>query len=586
VKQFGSFVLDLANQCLRREGSLIALQPKPFAVLRYLVENPGRLITHDELLDKLWPETFVQPQVLRTYMLELRKILGDDASQPQYIQTLPKRGYCFVAAVSEASDPHKNSESIKTSEPIRPCLPPPQAIIGREQELALLRAELASVAAGQRRTVFLCGEAGLGKSALLDFFLGNDAASLAVARGHCVPGAGGDEDFYPILEALGALCSSSTGEAACRVLARVAPAWLSLMGRADLCPASVPPQERRPGALCSALEEIASATPLLLVLEDLQWADAATLNLIAALARRRAPAQLMIVASYRPRSVSAQHPLKSLRHDLLMQQLCTELALAPLPKAAILALLRRELECPLLPEGLGNFVHERAEGNPLFAALLLRHLLAQHLLVRRTANDDASWQLAPDFEHTAGVPEELAQMIELEIERLTDPEQRLLEAASLMPVAFPAWAVAAALEQDPLETEEACEALARKVCFVQHAGEDELPDGSLSGFYVFTHGIFREVLYQRQAASRRARRHIRIAERLGTLFPGREAHVAREMAMHYEAAASWERGAEALRTAARYALQRHSDAEATELLERAEHLAARCAALTAATAQK
>ena len=83
MKQFASFRLDTGNECLWRDGVRIALQPKPFAVLRYLVENPGRLITHDEMLDALWPETYVQPQVLRTYMLELRKILGDDAAQPR-----------------------------------------------------------------------------------------------------------------------------------------------------------------------------------------------------------------------------------------------------------------------------------------------------------------------------------------------------------------------------------------------------------------------------------------------------------------------------------------------------------------------
>jgi DNA-binding winged helix-turn-helix (wHTH) protein len=98
MKQFDSFRLDTSNECLWNSGVQIALPPKPFAILRYLVENPGRLITHDELLDALWPETYVQPQVLRTYMLELRKVLGDDAGAPRFIQTLPKRGYCFVAA--------------------------------------------------------------------------------------------------------------------------------------------------------------------------------------------------------------------------------------------------------------------------------------------------------------------------------------------------------------------------------------------------------------------------------------------------------------------------------------------------------
>src|ERR1700722_10402031 len=106
MRQFECFGLDTANQCLIRSGAPIDLAPKPFAVLRYLVENPGRLITHDELLDALWPETYVQPQVLRTYVLELRKVLGDDAGQPRFIQTLPKRGYRFMALVTEraASD--------------------------------------------------------------------------------------------------------------------------------------------------------------------------------------------------------------------------------------------------------------------------------------------------------------------------------------------------------------------------------------------------------------------------------------------------------------------------------------------------
>ena len=105
LKQFASFTLDTANECLWRNGEQIALQPKPYSVLRYLVDNPGRLIKHDELLDALWPETYVQPQVLRTHMLELRKILGDSAEEPRFIQTLPKRGYCFIASVTAGSVP-------------------------------------------------------------------------------------------------------------------------------------------------------------------------------------------------------------------------------------------------------------------------------------------------------------------------------------------------------------------------------------------------------------------------------------------------------------------------------------------------
>ena len=163
-------------------------------------------------------------------------------------------------------------------------------------------------------------------------------------------------------------------------------------------------------------------------------------------------------------------------------------------------------------------------------------------------------------------------MIELEIERLTPAEQHMLEAGSLLNLAFPAWAVAAALEKDPAEIEDALDDLAHRLNFVERAGEDELPDGSRSAFYIFAHGLYREVLVQRQPEARRARRHIRMADCLARLFAGRESSVAREMAMHYEAAGDWSRAATALRAAARHARNRRAHADAAELLERALRL--------------
>src|SRR6201998_3603589 len=103
MQHFGEFRIDPQNECLWHGEEMLTLTPRPFAVLRYLTENPQRLITHNELLEALWPETYVQPQVLRTYILELRKLLGDDARQPRFIQSIPKRGYCFVAPVSDGA---------------------------------------------------------------------------------------------------------------------------------------------------------------------------------------------------------------------------------------------------------------------------------------------------------------------------------------------------------------------------------------------------------------------------------------------------------------------------------------------------
>ena len=103
MKSFQSFRLDTANQCLLRGQERVPIAPKAFDVLRYLVENPGRLVTQDEILDKLWPETYVNPEVFRKYILDIRKILGDRPDKPEFIETVTKRGYRFIAPVIDES---------------------------------------------------------------------------------------------------------------------------------------------------------------------------------------------------------------------------------------------------------------------------------------------------------------------------------------------------------------------------------------------------------------------------------------------------------------------------------------------------
>lgn len=567
MKQFETFRLDTSNECLWQNGVQINLPPKPFAVLRYLVENPGRLISHDELLDALWPETYVQPQVLRTYMLDLRKVLGDDPACPRFIQTLPKRGYCFVAQVKETSGTEVSDASAVETQPAIF-----DGVVGREQELIRLKTLAEALACGHRQTVFITGATGIGKTALVEAACHQMVAMLSasVACGQCVEGLSKKEDYYAVMEILRQLCASEAGETATRILASHAPAWLAAIGRdpesTTIDARSMQPKV--PGDLCRALEELAKEKALVLVFEDLQWANDSTLELISALARRRAPTKLMLLATYNSHCGVAEHRLKALKQDLVLHRQCTELALAPLAKTAVRQVLSRELGQEELPTGFDTFVYRHSEGNPLFVLALLRHLISEHFLMRDGADGSGRWeQRAPFPEMETGVPQELAQLIDPEIERLSPAEQRILEAASLMRVVFPAWAVAAALEQDRTDIEEACDKLARRLCFVHRAGHDELPDGTRSDFYAFAHGLYREVLYQKQSASRRAKGHTRIAERLGELFAGREDNVAREMAMHYEAAGNWKRATTALRTAARHAHQRQAYSEAAQLLQ-------------------
>jgi TolB-like protein/DNA-binding winged helix-turn-helix (wHTH) protein/Flp pilus assembly protein TadD len=103
MKSFKAFRLDTANHILWRDGERVPIAPKGFDVLAYLVTHAGRVVTQDEILEALWPETYVNPEVLRKYILEIRKALGDRPNNPEFIETVPKRGYRFIAAVTDES---------------------------------------------------------------------------------------------------------------------------------------------------------------------------------------------------------------------------------------------------------------------------------------------------------------------------------------------------------------------------------------------------------------------------------------------------------------------------------------------------
>src|SRR5215467_12196179 len=101
MKSFLSFRLDTADHSLWRGEERVQITPKAFDVLRFMVENAGRLVAQDELLNALWEDTYVNPEVLRKYIREIRRALGDLPSEPQYIETVTKRGYRFIAPVTD-----------------------------------------------------------------------------------------------------------------------------------------------------------------------------------------------------------------------------------------------------------------------------------------------------------------------------------------------------------------------------------------------------------------------------------------------------------------------------------------------------
>jgi DNA-binding winged helix-turn-helix (wHTH) protein len=217
MKLFQSFRLDTVNHCLWHREERVPLAPKAFDVLRYLVEHSQRLVPQDEILEALWPGTYVNQEVIRRYILAIRKALGDRVGQAVFIETFHKRGYQFIAPVREESGPIPLEASTDVA----------TKMVGRATALAALDGSLRKALHGRRQLIFITGEAGIGKTTLVDVFQQQTAGrpNLRVARGQCVEGFGGKEAYYPMLEALGQLVRETQNPVA-QALARRAPTWL------------------------------------------------------------------------------------------------------------------------------------------------------------------------------------------------------------------------------------------------------------------------------------------------------------------------------------------------------------------------
>ena len=231
--------------------------------------------------------------------------------------------------------------------------------------LAELNNHLDRALKGQRQLMFVTGEAGIGKTTLVDVFHQHAARrpNLRVARGQCVEGFGGKEAYYPMLEALGQLIRDSDDNPVAQTLASRAPTWwiqfpslVKAEKRENLQRETVgATRERMVREICETLEAITAENPLVLIFEDLHWVDDSTLDLISALARRREPAKLMLLGTYRPADVVlSKTPLKGLKQDLQVHHLCTEISLERLEQPAIAEYLATEFPNGSLPAGLGG----------------------------------------------------------------------------------------------------------------------------------------------------------------------------------------------------------------------------------------
>jgi predicted ATPase len=508
---FAGFRLDPTEERVWHGDEELKVRRKPFAILRHLALRPNRLLTHDEIVHAVWGKVVISESLLRTHVRDLRRVFGDGL-----IETVNGRGYRFVAAVEEvAAQPTARSQ-----ERVRPPEPEPSLqLVGRATELRVLQNALEQVHRGRRQVVLIEGEPGVGKTSLVDSFLQNAQATdaMAVARGTCIEQYGGGEAYLPFLSALGGLCREGVGTQFLDVLSRHGSSPLAeiatpgSMNVEDVRKRFAATQGRILLELAEAVEAIAAREPLILALDDLQWADHSTVELLAMLARRREPAQLLIVATYRSGEVPRDHPLHKVASELVVHKQAASVPLQRFSRLELDEYAGVRFGEQAFPDEFMRAIHGSTGGNPLFVTTLFDDLEQRGMIQRA----DGGWRVTATVDEVAARrPESIRRLLDIQIDRLAEKEQRVLEAASVAGMTFVTGLVAWALEMDADEVHATCELLARDGQILRFLGIEAWPDGTMQPRFAFAHALYRHTAMDRIRTGVDRVWHRRIAERI------------------------------------------------------------------------
>jgi serine/threonine protein kinase/tetratricopeptide (TPR) repeat protein len=446
------------------------------------------------------------------------------------------------------------------------------SFVGREPEIRKLESLLDGAIGGTGRVVFITGEPGIGKTSLSDEFLRRtrrQRSGLLISRGRCVEQYGTGEAYLPFLDAMGGLLQAPGRERIAAVMRTYAPTWCMELPTAFASSGSLEKlqqetigatKERMMRELGDALGILATASPVVLVLEDLHWADPSSIDLLRHLCQRINTQRLLITGTFRPEDVERSgHPLKSYKAEMKAHNLCEEIALSSLSREHIAEYVDATFAPNDFPAELTSLVHDKTEGHPLFAANLLQYLSERGDLVK--ANN--RWSLVrPLAEMDLEAPESVRGMISKKIDALDAEERRALQYASIEGTEFLSLVTAKLLGIDEVDLEERLAEIGKTHRLIETLGEEELPDGSLTTRYRFAHALYQNFLYGDLVNKRRVTLHQQAGEELLQHYGKRAPQIATQLALHFERGRDFERAVEYLIHAGDHAAKLYGYAEA------------------------
>jgi class 3 adenylate cyclase len=441
-----------------------------------------------------------------------------------------------VETVEVAWEPLRETESGSSMPlPGRLAVRPTAGVVGRNAEMQTMIDATKRVAGGEGREVLLVsGEAGQGKTTLVA-----EAARAAFDNGACVLFGHCEEDLatpYQLLaEALGHYVTHAPEEqllahveAHGSELSRLVPALASRIR--ELPPSKATDSDTERFLLFAAVVGLVSTMsmeqPVVLVLDDLQWADKGSLLLLRHLAAAEQAPRVLVLGTYRDSELSQTHPLTETLAALHRQRGVSRIELAGLDDSGVVALLEAAAGQGLDDAGvdLAQAVYRETDGNPFFVSELLRHLSETGAIYQDTTG---RW-MAENTPEQLALPNSVRLVIGARVGRLGKEAGRLLSVASVIGRDFDLDLLARAIktsEDDLLDILDA----AASVALVRE------PDHA-SGRYSFAHALIQHTLYEDLGPNRRARAHRKVAEALEDLCGDRPGARAGELARHWIAA--------------------------------------------------
>lgn len=446
---------------------------------------------------------------------------------------------------------------------------PRRKTVGREAERTALRQAFESADQGNCLILCVSGEPGIGKTTLVEDWLHEFSASagvVGVGRGRCSERLAGTGSYLPVLEALEELLRGEAGSLAARTMRDLAPTWYAQVDLSADIPAErseTATQERMKREFLTFVTQIGRRLPLILFFDDLHWADASTVDLLAWLGRHTAGLRLLIVTTYRPAEMhSGKNLFMPVQLELEQHGVCRVLPLVFLTDSDVERYLSLRFPDHQFPGDFAVELHVKTEGNPLFLAELLNHLRDRGVI----ASHKEGWTLTrplPDFQKD--LPVSVRSLIRSQFDQLDEADHRLVSVASVQGYEFDAVVVAQVLDRNAADVEERLERLDRIHSLVRLVRELEFPDGTLTLRYRFVHVLYQNSLYATAPPSRRAEWSAAVAHALLAHHGTHNAVVASEAALLFEKARDWAKAAECFDLAARYPLRLHAHREAAVL---------------------